>query len=81
MNRLSLNSEGALRTIIQRRTPQAKNNTSTVNRINRKKQGKRNEIWNFKLFSQRRGYRKNFFYHIYETQGVKVCIYLLDVNV
>lgn len=32
INRLSLNSDGALRTIIQRRTPQARNNTSTRER-------------------------------------------------
>lgn len=34
INRLSLNSDGALRTIIHRRTPQPKNRTSTENRRN-----------------------------------------------
>lgn len=32
IKRLSLNSDGAFRTIIHRRTPQAKNNTSTETR-------------------------------------------------
>lgn len=32
MKRLSLNSDGAFRTTIHRRTPHAKNNTSTTNR-------------------------------------------------
>lgn len=33
INRLSLNSLGAFRTMIHNRTPQAKNNTSTVKQI------------------------------------------------
>lgn len=33
INRLSLNSDGAFRTMIHKRTPQAKNNTSTVNTL------------------------------------------------